>query len=117
MGNNFPEAPMVLNKPDRSVKLEDFSYLWKTDDADWVAQRQADWQNFVKPVFKEYPKSEQKLLEQYFLYGKKEKYYPATDWFFLTPYESEATLLKLMNSSILDTVGRANIINYYLSNL
>lgn len=113
MSSNFPEAPMVVNKPDRSVKLEDFSYLWKTDDTDWVAQREADWLTCVKPVFKDYPKAEQKLLEQYFKYGKKEKYYPVTDWFFLTPYDSKESLLKLMNSSLLGARCRGQIIQYY----
>ena len=61
MSSHFPEAPMVVNKPDRSMTLEDFSYLWKTDDTDWMAQREADWLTFVKPVFKDYPKAEQKL--------------------------------------------------------
>ena len=113
MSSHFPEAPMVANKPDRSVKLEDFSYLWKTDDTDWMAQREADWLSFVKPIFKDHPKEDQRLLEQYFKYGKKEKYYPETGWFFLTPYDSKASLLQLMNSSILDADGRAKIIQYY----
>jgi len=113
MNSSFPEAPIVLITRDRSLKLEDFSYLWKTDDADWMAQREADWLTFVKPVFKDYPKTDRKLLEQYFKYGKKEKYYPATDWFFLTPYDSKASLLKFMNSSPLDAREHGQIIQFY----
>jgi hypothetical protein len=114
MSINFPEAPIVLNKPDRSVKLEDFAYLWKVDDPDWVAQREADWLAFVKPIFPDYPKADLKLLEQYFKLGKKDEYYPVTDWFFLTPYDSKESLLKLMNSSLLGTRCRLDIIQYYL---
>lgn len=114
MNNSFPEAPVVLNKPDRSVKLDDLAYFWKLDDQKWVAQREADWLECVKPIFKDYPKSEQKLVEQYFKFGRKNKYYPVTDWFFLTPYESKEDLLKLMNSSLLDTRGRKDINYYYV---
>jgi hypothetical protein len=114
MNNSFPEAPVVMNKPDRSVKLDDLAYFWKLDDQVWVTQREADWRKYVKPIFKDYPKKEQKLLEEYFKYGKKDKYYPATGWFFLTPYEKEEDLSKLMNSFLLDARGRKDIYNYYL---
>jgi hypothetical protein len=113
MSTNFPEAPIVLNQPDRGVKLEDFSYLWKTEDTDWLHQREADWLTFVKPVFKDHPKEDQKLLEEYFKYGKKDKFYPVTGWFFLTPYDSKESLRKLMNSSLLGASCRGDIIQYY----
>jgi hypothetical protein len=114
MNNSFSDAPVVLNQPDRSVKLDDLAYLWKLDDPSWIAQREVDWLECVKPVFKDYPKKEQKLLEGYFKFGKRDKYYPVTDWFFLTPYESKKDLLKVMNSALLDADGRKEIYNYYL---
>lgn len=114
MNNGFPEAPVVMNNPDRSIKLDDLAYFWKLDDPSWVAQREADWLEYVKPIFKDYPKDEKKLLKQYFIFGKKNEYYPETDWFFLTPYESKENLSKLMNSSLLDARGRGAIYNHYM---
>lgn len=112
--STFPEAPVFVNTPDRNIKLEDLAFLWKLDDPDWVSQREADWFEYVKPVFKDYPKTEQKLLEQYFIYGKKDKYYPVSDWFFLTLYNTKESLLKLMNSFLLTTNDRIKIIKFYL---
>jgi len=114
MSSVFPEAPAIINAPDRNVNLGDLSYLWKLDDSVWVARREADWLAFVKPVFKDHPKEDQKLLEQYFKYGKKDHFYPVKGWFFLTPYDSKESLLTLMNSSLLGTNDRLNIINDYL---
>lgn len=114
MITEFPEAPVTNNQPDRSLKLENFAYLWRLDDTVWVAQRELDWNDYVKPVFKDHPKDEQKLLEDYFKRGKKNRYYPSLDWFFLTPYESKEDLLKLMNSSLVSGNEKRNLIEYYL---
>ena len=114
MSNIFPDAPISINMPDRSVKLGDLSYLWHLDDPDWVAQRETDWLTSVKPIFKDYPKADQKLLKQYFIFGKKNEYYPVTDWFFLSPYDSKESLVKLMNSFLLGLDCRRKIIKFYL---
>jgi hypothetical protein len=114
MNNSFPEAPVVLNKPDRSIKLDDLAYFWKLDDPSWVAQREADWLEYVKTTFKNYPKSEQKLLEKYFKQGIMNEYYPAGDWLFLTPYGSKDDLLTLMNSSLLDGTEKQGVTGLYM---
>lgn len=115
MTTEFPEAPVINNQPDRSLKLEDFAYLWKLDDPDWVAQRESDWDDYVKPVFKDHPKEDVTLLENYFKFGKKKQYYPSSGWFFLTPYESKEDLLKLMSSSLVSGNEKRNLVKYYLT--
>ena len=76
MTTEFPEAPVINNQPDRSLKLEDFAYLWKLDDPDWVEQRESDWDDYVKPVFKDHPKEDVTLLENYFKFGEKKTVLP-----------------------------------------
>ena len=114
MNTNFPEAPTAVNTPDKSITLADLSYLWQVDDAKWLTQRKADWLTFIKPVFKDYPKTEQKLLQQYFTYGIKNEYYPEADWFFLTPYDSVEDFIKILNSSLLGARNRADMIGGFL---
>lgn len=114
MNNSFPEAPVIMNKRDRGIKLADLAYFWKLDDQKWAVQREADWLEYVKPVFKDYPKSEQKILEKYFKQGIKNEYYPAGDWLFLTPYGSKDDLLKLMNSSLLGGSEKQQAIALYV---
>lgn len=115
MSTNFLEAPTAVNTPDMSITLADLSYLWQVDDAEWLTQRKADWLTYMKPVFKDYPKSEQKLLQQYFIFGIKKEYYPEGDWFFLTPYGSVKVFIKIINSSLLGPHERGNMINWFLS--
>jgi len=115
MNTNFPEAPTAVNTPDMSITLADLSYLWRVDDAEWLAQRKADWLTYIKPVFKDYPKSEQKLLQQYFTLGIKNEYYPEADWFFLTPYDSVEDFIKIMNSSLLGPHERRNVLSGFIT--
>ena len=115
MNKSFPEAPTVVNTPDNSVTLASLSYLWQVDNADWVAQREADWLAYVKSIFKDHPKAEIKLLEHYFKLGRMNEYYPESAWFFLTPYDSIETLQKIMNSSLLGPHERGNTISWYLT--
>lgn len=111
----FPEAPVIERKRDQILTLESFSYLWKVDDPEWVAQREADWDEFLKPVFKDYPKDEKKVLKNYFMYGEMKRYYPVLCWFFLTPYESLEDLKKLFNSGVVDFSDIKKLNNYYLT--
>jgi hypothetical protein len=115
MNTQFPEAPTAENTPDKSITLADLTYLWQVDDAGWLAQRKADWLTYIKPVFKDYPKSEQKLLEQYFTLGIKNEYYPESDWFFLTPYDSVGDFIKIINSSLLGPHERGNVLSGFVT--
>ena len=117
MVTNYPEPPRKENTPTQGTAVQalaDLAYLWKCDDADWVAQREKDWKKLVVTAFDDYPKSEKKMLERYFKAGEKTKYIPAGDFFFLTPYESEESLLQLFNSRLLSDNDRASLYSIYI---
>lgn len=114
---NYPEAPRKENIPTPGTKeqaLADLAYLWTCDDSEWMKQREADWQKLVAIAFDDYPKPEKRELERYFKYGKKSAYMPIEDLFFLTPYNSEESLLQFFNSRLLSDNDRASIYGNYI---
>ncbi|GGY54315.1 hypothetical protein GCM10011297_29010 [Bacterioplanes sanyensis] len=73
--------------PTRYEILQSFRPLWRVEDEQWLAQRQADWQHIRASIKKAAPAS-LKLLESYFVYGEKKGYLPGTTLLLFTPYDS-----------------------------
>jgi hypothetical protein len=117
----FLEAVIKINTPygesgseAEKDALASIAYLWQLDNAEWVMQREIDWQHLVKSAYHDVPKSERKLYELYFKRGDKLSYIPEQTLVFLTPYTNVKELKQVFNSQLLDTRGRENILSNYI---
>lgn len=115
--NNSPEPLRNENTPTtgtREEALTELAYLWKCDDPVWVAQREADWLILVKAIYHDYPKVERRPIEHYFKYGELLENISVWSLFFLTPYNSEKSLLQVFNSNLLDSEDRSSMFSSYI---
>ncbi len=114
---DYSAPPRKQNVPVKMTKkqaLIDLAHLWLCDDPDWMAKREADWKMMLETVFEDYPKAERKPIEEYFKYGRLNEYVSVWSLFFLTPYNSEESLMQVFNSGLLDANDRSDLYRGYI---
>lgn len=108
-----PRKVNILLPGTKEEALSDLAYLWKCDDPEWMAQREADWVMLERTSYGDYPKAEKRTIEEYFKYGRLKERLPGWSLVFLTPYNSTKSLVRFFNSKLLDAHDRRLVLSGY----
>lgn len=104
--------------------LEEFAYLWKMDDSDWVAQRKQEWRTLAKGAFSDCSAKEVKKYGQYYVAGVNVRgensllpdrlaYITPVVRFFLTPFDSGVSMKGFFNNQSYGLEEKAEILSSY----
>lgn len=104
--------------------LEEFAYLWKTEDADWMAQRKVEWRQLAKDVYGGCPAMEKKIYAEYFVKGTNLRgenpllpdrlaYIPPVTRFFLTPFDSSKSMRLFFDEPLNSARDKSQIMSKY----
>ncbi|WP_299948697.1 hypothetical protein [uncultured Microbulbifer sp.] len=114
---NYPEPSTQENEPIKETRKEALArltLLWKTENPEWLSQRQGEWRELSRTAFDDYPKDEKKIIEQYFVHGDLKGVVNASTTLTLAPYIDHVSLLSVFNSALLDANDRRALSTNFL---
>ncbi|WP_028863803.1 hypothetical protein [Psychromonas aquimarina] len=94
--------------------LNNIKHLWHVEDEAWLKGRKEQWRYIKKMHYKEAGASEIKKMQQYFLYGEKEKYLGTIAQFLYTPYDSPESMKELFYSKLYGVAERKEILSGFI---
>lgn len=92
---------MTTSNQKKNNPLDEFLYLWKSDDKEWMKERKRHWKILKEENFKDFTQRELSLYRKYFLHGLKEGWIDPIILFMLTPIDSAATAKMFFDSGII----------------
>jgi len=95
---------------ERLKALKSFSFLWKTENEDWLLQRKSDWRTLQNSVFTGHELEDIKRYMTYFLYGTRDAYIHASIIYLLTPLDNKNQADDFFFSDVLTDADRYQIV-------
>ena len=95
--------------------LQQFHYLWRLDNKDWVKERKEQWRYLAENNFLESSAKNLKKNAQYFVKGEIDEYIGESIQFLFTPYDSQECARDVFYSELFTPYDRSRIFSEFIN--